>query len=1178
MDFRLCNSTYAVLSAILFLGCCQGAPARAMGILAATVIGERGEVTVERGGAIRFEAIQVEDVLYAGDTIRASNDAEADILFLDGSQVKLGANSEIKIPANGPAAASVNLFQAIVGVFWAHVRPNSKIESPSANVIVRGTDIALQVAEDGTTQLTVLNGDVSFDNQKGSVELTADEQSTASPGEAPTAPVIVDPTGLIAWTTDIVGLPLGYDTPQLAKLSDELYSANGRSSLLDDQLKSVPSDADGWIALADARRVVGDASGALAAYHAALGMDGQNVDACVGAALTELSQGRVSDARESLAAVAALAAPLAVAGLIDLESGNDSDADLAFESSLHLNPRDDSTLSLVALTYLQQGQFSLAEADAKRAVSIDPESSQTLATLSTVLFFEGKTKDAAELSRRAAKIAPNAPLSLLTEGRSAVVAGRFDRARAYYESALAFAPSLWLLHQELGDVYEQLDEPKKAVEEYRLALTLDPTSAYALARLGKAEQDLGDYAAAKSTFTKAVATDPSDAPVRYYYASFLVDRGDLEGALAQMNAVKSLFSSFGLLYARLAEIYLYKQDLSSAQAFAFKAVGLLPQSAIAHYELGRVDYEQQHTYQAEEEFRIATVLDPRLAPARYALGLVQEKTQSGLLESFASIFDSAYVGSPISSSQLKDIESPGANERTQAEIEDPTAIRSATRSYGNTELDGIAGTGGSYDAAASYLADTQTRGVIGVSGDTQFQNGIRHDDDTTINTANFVTGQKSNGASPGYVVLANYEETDIGEDNGITADPFLAASREHIQLLRITGGLNIRTGDGGRLLGVAQATDVLDGVRSSLLDNDPSGNWSIEHEDTDLVDGELRWDAMPRKNSQFTAGISYGDRHRASDAAYQNPVQGGIGTVYIPSRIKAVQGYLRETFNAGKQWSFIGQLQLASQFPDSYQHLVNPVAPIPNQYLSLSQSVILPYAVAAYQPDSSDLFRLRFRKITAYQNDFQLLSPTDDFLISYNDLPQALIVTNFGIATATSTEFEYDKTFRNASFLSIGAFDQDLVNADINSPYLAEIAQFGSATLEGVQTSYQTALSKFLTCSFLGEYADAEQTDVPGRILYIPQWVGISTLQYLNRSGGYCQLAYYYQGDRLVYDDQYNTIDGGSFGVLDLRVGKRVGLRSNIFGEINNAFDKQYDIVGIEQPRMELRAGISQRY
>ena len=125
----------------------------------ATVIAVRGALRVQRGSAGPLLPLGLQATLYPGDSVRTGAGSEAALLFSDGSQVKLNADSSLRITPGAPVRPGQNLFQAILGILWARLRPGQRIQTPTGNIVVRGTEVHLTVAADGTTTLTVIEGD-----------------------------------------------------------------------------------------------------------------------------------------------------------------------------------------------------------------------------------------------------------------------------------------------------------------------------------------------------------------------------------------------------------------------------------------------------------------------------------------------------------------------------------------------------------------------------------------------------------------------------------------------------------------------------------------------------------------------------------------------------------------------------------------------------------------------------------------------------------------------------------------------------------------------------------------------------------------------------------------------------------------------------------------------------------
>jgi hypothetical protein len=164
----------------------------------ATVIGAQGKIFVERAGEVGYAAIGSQGILHPGDIVRASANSYASILFADGSQTKLSPNAEIRISDGATSGSSQNIFQAIVGVIWAHVRPNDSIETPTANIIVRGSDVLIIVLP-ASTRLIVISGEALIITNKGSEDLFEGEQSFEKNGGLPSFPTGANIKSFTSW-------------------------------------------------------------------------------------------------------------------------------------------------------------------------------------------------------------------------------------------------------------------------------------------------------------------------------------------------------------------------------------------------------------------------------------------------------------------------------------------------------------------------------------------------------------------------------------------------------------------------------------------------------------------------------------------------------------------------------------------------------------------------------------------------------------------------------------------------------------------------------------------------------------------------------------------------------------------------------------------------------------------
>ena len=294
--------------------------------LVAVLSAYAGQVQIERNGSTTFQAAIPQDALYDGDTIRTGPKGAAEILFTDGADIKLSHDSVIRITPSFGAAKPKSFIQAIVGVIWAHLRPGQTITAPTANIVVRGTEVALTVLQDGTTQVTVIEGDVDFLMIWVQSNLERVKQSTALAGNAPSIPITVDTTGLIDWTADVVGLPLDYEMPEALELPQSVPALLADEAQASALVKAEPQSSSAWDRLGEIQRSIGDAGMQLPSFMTAESFTPNDQEAHLGLALIYLSQGQIALAESAVQPLKPLPSALAVDGLILLETGHEADA------------------------------------------------------------------------------------------------------------------------------------------------------------------------------------------------------------------------------------------------------------------------------------------------------------------------------------------------------------------------------------------------------------------------------------------------------------------------------------------------------------------------------------------------------------------------------------------------------------------------------------------------------------------------------------------------------------------------------------------------------------------------------------------------------------------------------------------------------------------------------------
>lgn len=146
-----------------------------------------------------WQSVKLKGQIYQGDRIKTAVNARVEIEMPDGSVLRIDQNTifdvkEIKTKdADGEDKMSFSLW---AGNIWAKFkkvvsgRQSRRIESPSAVVAIRGTELEIQVDQQLTTRVSVTEGlvEVTSKDADGKVMVGSNQQTVVRKGYAPTSP------------------------------------------------------------------------------------------------------------------------------------------------------------------------------------------------------------------------------------------------------------------------------------------------------------------------------------------------------------------------------------------------------------------------------------------------------------------------------------------------------------------------------------------------------------------------------------------------------------------------------------------------------------------------------------------------------------------------------------------------------------------------------------------------------------------------------------------------------------------------------------------------------------------------------------------------------------------------------------------------------------------------------
>jgi Flp pilus assembly protein TadD len=1127
---------------------------------------------VPTGGG-RTKTAVLHETLSGGDVIQTGPKSTVVLVFADGSRYTLKPNTRAVIPVVRSGARRVRLERGGILVRMQRQKGyDTAVETPSAVAGVRGTTFQVEVDEAGGSTLTVVEGLIEFKNDHGAVFVGTNEQSVAQPGQAPTRPVVVDPAGEIAWEASVESLVIPIEDPlvggQRAELERELRERQEAAT-------AKPNDADAQTALADVLQDLGRLGEADTAYGRALALAPNHRVAREHRALLRLREGRVDEAVAMLGTTIA-AAPQTVSGpfgegLVRLAVGDVKSAVTKLERAAGMNPDSPRPATFLAVARLRQGQVPTAEALLRRAVAARPSYYPAHAYLSYALTVSGDLTEAEKAAQRAVALAPESPLAREALANVSFYAGRLTDARREVARVLAanpLSPGAHLLDAKLLVANNRLPE---GIEAAQRAVGLDPQSAIARNTLGVLYLADKDRKYAEREFREALRLAPGLASARTGLATLLAQRGEFGRALSENQGALALDGGSAAAHNNIGAIYLAEGKLDAAVQEFLEAIDRQPEWGLPHANLGLAYLEQQRYKQAIDSAQHAVSLGERSASLHTTLARIYHVQQRfDIAEQQlrrAVALDPDYALAHIQHAQLlqgRFEDRTATKSLFRGSILDPGAI-TENRLYARTEtglsggslatrsLDGkhsgiaqsgsmsyyLSGLSASSDGHRETNADFRDTFGLGLFG---LQGGAQH------NWLLYGSLFDRSGGRPGHLLRVPIDEsgdpTELARFQERAEDPNYRSDFRGRELHLLH---RLRTGNASNLtlqIGARQR-QLNDRNPDSLepLPENPDDPKPFKRLDAsvDQVLGEARWDQRLGSRDSAIMGLAVSSERRKTRGLLGKLVPNATGGVdfrreWVEEResplLSTLYGEWRRNFNErfsltlGNYWG----------------------------HESGVGSISRPKVVAHYRPDRDS--NLVFLAYPMFRSETSELSPVELWAQPYGFDLLSLVEDG----SAMSYELHYDRPLGKAGLLSLSGFHRDVSGLllDLEDPQLAPAPSrqpVKHADISGAQIAFEHPLAGALTGRAWFRYqsaTDREAQDLP----YFPGLQGGLRLDYLDRSGWRGMLNTTWVGSR--YADSENTRKLGGFFLADLRVSKQIGLRQNLFLQINNLLDQSY--------------------
>jgi hypothetical protein len=151
-----------------------------------------GELLLQRGDDEEWATASVNMPLRPHDKLWATDDARAEIQFDDGTVVRLAENTNLDLLSLEPDLIQIELTLGVAS-FAVHAgsrtgahRPFIEIDTPQATAqVTRPTAFRVDVAEDGSTVITVRDGEVELNRDEEPIVIARNQRVSIEGGDTP---------------------------------------------------------------------------------------------------------------------------------------------------------------------------------------------------------------------------------------------------------------------------------------------------------------------------------------------------------------------------------------------------------------------------------------------------------------------------------------------------------------------------------------------------------------------------------------------------------------------------------------------------------------------------------------------------------------------------------------------------------------------------------------------------------------------------------------------------------------------------------------------------------------------------------------------------------------------------------------------------------------------------------
>jgi|TARA_Y100000294_G_scaffold178106_1_gene207566 Tfp pilus assembly protein PilF len=165
-----------------------------------------------------------------------------------------------------------------------------------------------------------------------------------------------------------------------------------------------------------------------------------------------------------------------------------------------------------------------------------------------------------EVYQKAIKVQPNYAKAYNNLGNVFKEIGEQKKAKNFYEKAINIQPNYANTHYNLGLILRELGENKKAITSYQKAIEINPDHTSSYNNLGNLFKELGEYKRAINCYQKSIQIKPDYADTHYNFGLVFQAFGEFQKAVASYQKAidinpdhTSAYNNLGIVLRELGE-------------------------------------------------------------------------------------------------------------------------------------------------------------------------------------------------------------------------------------------------------------------------------------------------------------------------------------------------------------------------------------------------------------------------------------------------------------------------------------------------------------------------------------------------------------------------------------------------------------------------------------------------